>query len=143
MDKNTVKAPRITKDHRFADIAALLTGKDVQFGTTVADALEFIEKERDLLAKKNSADKKPTKTQEQNAGHKSLILDFLRVQTEGVTCTEIQKGVPEFADFNNQKVAALVRQLKDEGRVIKDVVKGKSLFTIADEAETEDEGGED
>lgn len=138
MDKNTVKAPRITKDHRFADIAALLTGGEVKFGTTVQDALDFIEKERGLLAKKNSADKKPTKTQEQNAGHKALILDFLRVQTEGVTCTEIQKGVPEFADFNNQKVAALVRQLKDEGRVVKDVVKGKSLFSAVPVEDGED-----
>lgn len=138
MNTTTVKAPRITKDQRFADIAALLTHGEVKHGTTVEDALAFIAKERGLLAKKNSADKKPTKTQEENEGHKALILDFLRKQTEGRTCTEIQKGVGEFAEFNNQKVAALVRQLKDDGLVSKEVVKGKSLFSAVPVEDGED-----
>lgn len=140
MTTTTVKAPRVTKDNRFEDIIALLTNKEVKHGTTIEDALAFIAKERGLLAKKNSADKKPTKTQEENAGHKALILEFMRGQTAGVTCTDIQKGVPEFADFNNQKVAALVRQLKDDGLVTKDVVKGKSLFSAVP---VEDGEGED
>lgn len=128
---NTTNVKRITKSQRFEDIKALLNGEDTTFGTSIEDACAFIDKELALLAKKNTSDKKPTKTQEENEGHKAKILDFLTACTEGVTCTEIQKGVPDFADFNNQKIAALVRQLVDAGKVNKAVVKGKSLFSIA------------
>ena len=129
MEKTTAK--RVTKSQRFEDTIALLTGKPVQYGTTVAEAVAVLRKEQEQLAKKNSSDKKPTKTQEENEGYKALIIDFLSTQAEGVTVTIIQKGVPEFEGFNNQKVAALVRQLVEAGKVQKQVVKGKSLFLIA------------
>lgn len=131
MANTTVKAPRITKAMRFEDIKALLNGQAVKHNTTVEDACKFIDSEMALLAKKNSSDKKPTKTQEENKVFKTKILDWLAQQTEGKTCTEIWKGVPEFADFNNQKIAALVRQLVEDGKVEKATVKGKSLFTLA------------
>lgn len=131
MTTTTSTPKRVTKAQRFEDIKALLNGKAVTYGTTIEDALTFCDSELALLAKKNSGDKKPTKTQEENEGYKAVILDFLRSQSEGVTCTDIQKAVPEFADFNNQKVAALVRQLVNADIVKKEVVKGKSLFSIA------------
>lgn len=129
MEKTTTK--RVTKAQRFEDIIALLTGNPVQYDTTIEEAVTALRKEQELLAKKNSGDKKPTKTQEENNWYKALIVDFLSAQTEGITVTAIQKGVPEFAGFNNQKVAALVRQLVEAGKAQKQVVKGKSLFSIA------------
>lgn len=131
MATTTTSTKRITKAMRFEDIKALLNGGDVSHGTTIEDALAFCDSELALLAKKNTSDKKPTQTQKDNEGYKALILDFLREKGEGVTCTDVQKGVPAFADFNNQKVAALMRQLVDAGNVTKAVVKGKSLFSIA------------
>lgn len=125
------KVVRVTKAMRFEDIKALLNGEEVTHGTTVEIAVEFINNELNLLAKKNSGEKKPTKTQEENEGFKVLILDFLRTQTEGRTCTEIMKAIPEFAEFSNQKVASLVRLLTEAHKVKKEVVKGKALFTIA------------
>lgn len=126
---STVK--RVTKAQRFEDIKALLRGEDVTYGTTIEDACTFCDAEMALLAKKNSGDKKPTKTQEENEGYKALIIDFLSVQEGGVTCTDIQKGIPELADYQNQKVAALLRQLLAADKVVKEVVKGKSLFSLA------------
>lgn len=132
---------RVTKAQKFDGIIALLEGKapitipgkDGKEGVVLDAAYlcGFCKDEKGLLAKKNSGDKKPTKTQEENEGFKAKILDFLGQQTEGKTCTEILKGIPEFADFNNQKVAALVRQLADSGKVEKATVKGKSLFSLA------------
>lgn len=129
MEKNTVK--RITKAQHFEDIKALLNGEDVTYGTSIEDACAFCDSELALLAKKNSGDKKPTATQTENAKYKELILAFLSTQTEGVTCTIIGKGVAELADFNSQKISALVRQLVDAGKVSKESVKGKSLFKLA------------
>lgn len=131
---------RVTKAQKFNGAIALLEGKpavvipgsDTREGVTLtAEYLcDFFRGELDLLAKKNSGNSKPTKTQEENEVYKGLILDFLGTQENGVTCTEIQKGIPEFADFNNQKVAALVRQLLTAELVDKATSKGKSIFSL-------------
>ena len=134
--KEVIMTNRITKAQRFEDIKAMLNGENVQ-RTSVADAVEFIDKELELLAKKNSAKSgKMTATQKANEGYREMILDFLATVSEGVTCTEIAKGVPALNDFNNQKVSALMRGLtydeekNPEGKVVKTTVKGKSLFAL-------------
>lgn len=125
---------RITKAMRFEDIKAMLNGQPVTYGTTIEQAVEFIDKELDLLARKNSGDKKPTKTQQENEGYKVLILEFLATlpdTSDGVTCTEIIKGVTEFEGFSTQKISPLVRQLMATDKVIKTEAKGKALFRLA------------
>ena len=127
--ENTVK--RITKAQKYEDVIALLNGNPAKF-LDVPGAEAFIRNEMALLAKKNASDsRKPTATQEANEKYKALILEFLSVQPEGRTCTEVAKSVPELNDFNNQKIAALMRQLVEAGRVNKATVKGKSVFTLA------------
>ena len=128
----TTKTVRFTKAMRFADLAADLKGERRPNSSTDVDLLAFIDKEISLLAKKNSSEaKKPTATQEANAKYRELIMEFLGMQEQGVTCTDIAKGVPELSDFNNQKVASLLKRLVDDSRVTKSTVKGKSYFAIA------------
>lgn len=125
------KTMRITKAMRFEDIKALLNGEEVTYGTSIEDAVNFIDHEVNLLSRKNSGEaKKPTKAQEENEGYKALILEFL-VGSDGVTCTDILKGIPAFSDFSNQKISALMRQLRLAGKVTVEEVKGKSLFRLA------------
>ena len=126
---NTVK--RITKAMRFSDIKAILNGDVPEYGTTKNEAIEFIDKELALLAKKNTGEKKPTAKQLENEVYKERILGFLMTQVEPVTCSDIQEGIPELRDFRNQKVAALVKPLVDTNKVTRTVVKGRSMFTIA------------
>lgn len=129
------KKIRVTKAQRFEDIKALLNGEAVTYGTTVEVACEVLDHELELLAKKNAGgDKKMTPTQKENEGYKEQILEFLAglpEDSKGVTCTEILKGIPALSDFSNQKVSALVRQLKNAGRVVSTEVKGKALFSLA------------
>lgn len=125
---------RITKAMRFEDIKALLNGETVTYGTTVEQAVEFIDKEMGLLARKNSGDKKPIKTQQENEKYKVLICDFLANKPEekkGYTCTEVIKLVPELNEFSTQKIAPLMRQLENAGKVAREEVKGKTLFHLA------------
>ena len=136
MTTNT-KAPRITKAMRFEDIAAMLKDQPTIHGSSVQDALDFIAHEMDLLATKNATKSgKQTATQKANAEFRSMILDFLATQADGVTCTQIAKGVPALSEFNNQKISALMRGLvqdderNPDGPVTKSVVKGKSLFSL-------------
>lgn len=129
------KKIRITKANRFEDIKALLTDQPVTYGTTIEDALKVLNHELELLANKNkSGDKKQTAVQKENEGYKTLILDFLTAtdNPDGMTCTEIGKAIPALSDFNNQKIAALLTQLKRAGKVEAVTGKsGKTLFKLA------------
>lgn len=128
------KKIRVTKAQRFEDIKALLNGENVAYGTTIEIAVEVIDHELELLAKKNSGDKKMTSAQQENEGYKAEILEYLRTlppESDGVTCTDILKNVPSLSAYQVQKVASLVRQLKLAGMVNAKEVKGKSLFSIA------------
>jgi len=122
---------KITKTQRFEDLSALIHGEPVKYGTTIEDADAFIAHEVELLSKKNSGERKETDTQKANRKYQALIAEYLAIQNEGRTCTEIAKGVSELSDFNNQKVAALMRGMVEAGTVRKATVKGKSLFSLA------------
>ena len=72
--------------------------------------VEFIEHELDLLAKKNSAEKKPTAQQAANATIATAIANHLAAQPNRLfTITEMIKEVPECAELTNQRVSAIVR----------------------------------
>lgn len=130
------KKIRITKAQRFEDIKALLAGEEVKHGTTMEIAMTVIDHELELLRKKNSSggDKKLTPTQQENESLKEQIMEYLAglpEDTDGVTCTDIFKSVPSLAVFSTQKVTALVRMLKLDGRVTCQEKKGKSFFKMA------------
>ena len=91
---------------------------------------EFVQHELELLAKKNSAEKKPTAQQVANDGIKSAIIESME---NGVayTITDIIKSVPACAELTNQRVSALMRQLVESGAVIRTEDKRKAYFTKA------------
>ena len=89
---------------------------------------EFIAHELELLAKKNASEKKPTAVQVANEGLKQTIMDVLNENGGLMTVTDIQKSCEELAELSNQKVSALIRQLKDDGKVEKIEDKRKSYF---------------
>ena len=115
---------KITKRDRFN---ALLNMAEVKANP---DMVAFIEHELELLAKKNSADKKPTAAQVANEALKTAIIEGME-ENRLYTITDIQKNVAECAELSNQKVSALVRQLKEEGLVVKTEDKRKSYFSKA------------
>jgi predicted transcriptional regulator len=96
-----------------------------------AEEKAFVEHELELLAKKNASDRKPTAKQTANESVKTAILDGM---TSGrlYTVTEILKEIPECADLSNQKVSALIGQLKDAGLVVKTEDKRKSYYSLAE-----------
>ena len=74
---------------------------------------EFIEHELELLAKKNSSEKKPTPTQVANEGLKKAILEGM-AENRLYTITELIKEIPECAELTNQRVSAIIRQMVPE-----------------------------
>lgn len=123
---------KLTKKTALSYAVATLT--DTEFKTEfskekiVAKLTEMI----DGLDKKTTGEKKLTEQQIANIGYKTDILAYL-ADGQAKTATEILKGIPTFPeDMSNQRVSALLRQLILDGKVSKDVVKGKTLFKIVE-----------
>lgn len=111
------------KEYRSADNGTTFTADEV-----VAKLNEMW----DALDKKSGTEKPMTEQQKQNLGYKT---DLLAVLADGKarTATELLKEVPTFpAEMTNQRVSQLLRQLILDGKVKKDTVKGKTLFSIVE-----------
>ena len=98
------------------------------------DVAEKLGKMKEQFAKKNSAERKPTANQTENAGLKVAILGGMATG-KAYTITDLMTCIPELADLSNQRVSAIVRQLKDEGCVTREEIKRKAYFSAV-------EGGE-
>ena len=92
----------------------------------------FIEHEIELLEKKAS-NKVTTTTQKENEGLKEIIVNTLSELGKPVTISELQAENAELSreKYSNQKINALLTQLKNECRVINTKDKKKSYFTVA------------
>jgi len=116
---------KLTKAQKFAMIANI---PEVANNPMLA---EFIAHEQELLAKKNSAEKKPTAQQEANAAIKANIIATMEADRNRVwTVTELLKAVPGCADLTNQRMSALVRQMVDAGSVKRTEDKRKAFFSL-------------
>lgn len=93
------------------------------------DFKAYLENELALLDRK-AGKKKATKTQVENEGFKEEILNVLDV--EGATVTEIQARSEVLSGLTNQRVSALLRQMVNDGKVIKTIEGKKSLFAKAE-----------
>ena len=120
---------KVTKKDYFNALRNLVVDTEVENKTALID---FIDNELALLAKKaNSAKSKPAKAQAENESIKTAIIAALNEAEKALTITEFQTTYPEFAEYSNQKMSALFKQLVDAGAVEKTVVKKKSYFSVA------------
>ena len=114
------KAP--TQKEMFAEVIALAKANDRQ------DIVEFAEGRIAVLDKK-AANKKATKTQEENKELFEIIKGVLTA--EGQTVTEIMAKDTTLSALSNQKVSALLRLMCADKVAKKEVDKKKSLFSLA------------
>ena len=78
-------------------------------GNITDEVREKLEALKTQLAKRNSGERKPTKTQRENEGVKAEILGVL--SDEGKQC----KDIAEALGISGQKCSALLKQLVDAG----------------------------
>lgn len=109
---------KMTKAQMFAQIKA-------NYALT-EDEVKFIDHELELLAKKNSAEKKPSKTQQANSALQEELLEQME-ENRLYSITEMIKELPACADLTNQKVSALVRALTPD-RIERIEDKRKAFF---------------
>ena len=113
---------KLTQRDYFNQIIALANenGRD--------DLVAFAEGRIAMLDKK-SANKKPSKTVEENKALAEIIKGVLT--SEGATVSEIMAKEPTLVGLSNQKVSAVLRQMVADGVAVKVVDKKKSLFALA------------
>jgi len=78
------------------------------------------------IEKKNSSERKPSKTQVANESLKGEIVEYLSIQDEGKSATEIA----EKFGISNQKASALLTALVNDRKVVREVVKRKAYFKV-------------
>lgn len=106
-------------------INAMLADENIKANQMFVD---YLEHEIELLDKK-AANRKPTKTQKENAELAEVVAAVLT--DEGATVTEIQGKDATLASLPNQKVTALLKILVAEGKAVKYAEGKKSLFKAA------------
>lgn len=121
-----VKTTKPTKKALFTALLALVTETAPENAETLT---AFINNEIALLDKR-AANKTASKTQVENENIKVKILDALREIDKPVTISELQTLAPELAIYTNQKLSALLTQLKANNLVTKTIEKKKSYFSI-------------
>jgi hypothetical protein len=115
-----------TQRDRYAEIREILVsaGRD--------DLVEFVDGRVAQLDKKNTAERKPTAKQVENAGFKQEILSYME---QGVlyASADIAKSVPALveAGVSANRVTAMLTQLVNDGAIIRTVDKRKSFYSLA------------
>lgn len=126
-------ANKITKRDSFISIIEVLKGAER------TDLVEVMEHEIELLDKKKASGKM-TKTQVANEDIKALIVEELARLAKPVSITELISESAEVAEKcgnSNQKVSALMTQLKNAGVVVRTTEGKKALFSVADSEDAE------
>jgi hypothetical protein len=98
------------------------------FAEMPADVAEKINAMIASLEQK-SANRKPTKTQEQNEVLKADIMEILTA--DGMTATQVLKSTESLSTLSNQKVTSLLYSLEKDGKVVVFKDKKTTLFKVA------------
>lgn len=92
-----------------------------------AEMVEFLNHQIELLDARKSG-KGLTKTQKANEEVKAVIAEVL-AEVEKATVTDLIKD-ERLGGFTNQKISALLRQMKDKGLVDKTMEGKKAYFSL-------------
>ena len=136
--ENTSNSTKVTKRERFSQLMEIVKASNVE---NSAELVAFIEHEVELLTKKNSRSGKPTKTQVENETIKAQIISVLERVGKPMTVTQLL-AESEFTGLSNQKVSALLTQLRKSGEVVRTIEKKVAFYSLPDEVENTEEMGE-
>ena len=117
---------KMTKKEMFAVVRGIVVASE----NCTEEVLAFIDHEVELLERKKSSSAK-TKTQVENEKVMDLIVQELSLHDKPLTVTELMQ-TSSLTGLSNQKLSALLRLLKEEGKVVKTIDKKKSYFSLGE-----------
>lgn len=128
-------AKKLTKKENFGRIIEVLKANDRE------DLVEVVQHEIDLIDKKANSGKM-TKTQTANEEIKNFMVTELARIGKPVSITGLMAESTELAEKvgnSNQKLSALMTQLKNAGVVVRTQDKKTALFSLAEDTDTVEE----
>lgn len=117
----------MTKKEMFAEIRKAVAGNE--------EMVAFIDHEVELLDKKSTSAKKPTKTQLENEAYKAEIVSALAETDKPVTIKELCGICDSIASLTNQRVTHMLTDLRKEGKVVRTYIKKVAYFALGNEGE--------
>ena len=121
---------KITKRDMFNEIIKMMNGE--QMSVSTQDIIEFANHEIELLNKKSSSSSgKQTKTQLENESYKEIILETLKTADKPITISELMRRNETIAELSNQRVSAMLSQLRKAEKIVRTYEKKKAYFSIA------------
>ena len=115
----------MTKKEMFAEIRKVVADN--------AEMVAFIDHEVELLNKKTSGSRKPTKTQVENDGFKADIISALAEVDKPVTIKELCVVCEPIAELSNQRITHLLTDLRKDGKVARTYIKKVAYFSLGSE----------
>ena len=115
----------MTKKEMYAEILKVVADNE--------ELVAFVNHEIDLLNRKSSGTRKPTKTQLENEGFKADILEALAGVDEPVTIKGLCGICDSISGLTNQRVTHLLTDLRKDGKVARTYVKKVAYFTLGSE----------
>lgn len=119
----------MTKREMFAEIRNIVADNE--------EMVAFIDHEIELLERKASGTRKPTKTQVENDGFKADILEALAEADAPVTIKGLVEICPNIATLSNQRITHMLTDLRKDGKVARTYVKKVAYFALGAETEVE------
>lgn len=101
------------------------------------ELVDFLNHELELLDRKVQGNRERAKVEsEDRKVIKDLLLDVLMELGKPVSITEMQKANSQLAEYSNQKLSAMLKiMVENDGTVVKDKDKKKTVFSIAEMAD--------
>lgn len=128
---------KITKREMFVKVLEIVKSANL---TDEKVYIDFINHEVELLNKKSTS-RKPTAQQEDNKVLIETILSILEIASNTdnklLTIAEIQSKSPTLNEYNgkpitNQRISALLKKLIEGGQVVREEIKRKAYFRLAE-----------
>lgn len=116
-------AKKLTKREMFLQIREFLTEQE---------HVDFIDHEIELLDRKASKPSKLTRKQAENEITKEALVAGMEAK-RWYTITELQNEVEAVAEYSNQKISAMLKQLVDAGKIEKRYEKRTAYFGVVTE----------
>lgn len=113
----------MTKKEMFSAIRAIVVDNE--------EMVAFIDHEIELLERKSSAPKKPTKTQIENEGFKAEIVAYLTTADAPKTIKEMQAEIPSISGLTNQRITHMLTDLVKAETLTKTYVKKTPYYSVA------------
>lgn len=104
----------------------------------IDEVIEGLNHEIELLARKASTPRKPTKTQVENETYKAAIVEYLTASDSLKSIKEMQAEIEGFAELSNQRITHMLTDLRKAGIVARTYNKKVPYFAIGREEGVEE-----